>query len=74
MLAALRKPPHAADPEAFVPIQPIIDGIRITRFQQAVARDRVGRVAIGNFQQGGTALAHLGTGIVIAIVLHILTL
>jgi hypothetical protein len=31
-------------------------------------------VAIGNFQQGSTALAHVGTWIVIAIVLQILTL
>jgi hypothetical protein len=42
--------------------------------QQAGTRDRVGRVAIGNFQQRGTALAHVRTRIVIAIVLQILTL
>jgi hypothetical protein len=44
------------------------------RLQQTMPRDRVRRVTIGNFQQGGTALAHVGTGIMIAIVLQILTL
>src|SRR5689334_20375327 len=74
MLAALLKPPNTADTQAFIPIQPIVDGIRVTWLQQAVARDRVRRVAIGNFQQGGTALPHVGTCIVIAIVLQILPL
>jgi len=74
MLATLLKPPDAPDTQAFVPIQPVIDGIRMPRLQQALAGDRMRRLAIGNFQQGRTALPHVGSGIVIAVVLQILTL
>src|SRR5260221_14328657 len=69
MLAALLKPPHAADPQALVPIQPVVDRIGVTRLQQPVAGDRMRRVAIRNFQQGGTPFADIGPPVMIAIVL-----
>jgi len=39
-----------------------------------VTGDGVGRLSIGNLQQGGTAFAHIWSRIVIAIVLQILAL
>jgi len=50
-------------------MQPFVDRIGVTRLQQAVARNRVRRLASGNFQQGGTPFADIGPMIMIAIVL-----
>jgi len=74
MLATVLKPPHAADAQAFIPVQPVIDRIGVTGLQQAVARDGVRRLTISNFQQGGTAFPHIRARIVIAVVLQILAL
>jgi len=51
-----------------------MDRSRMPWLQQAVARNRVGRLALRSFEQRGTALPHLRAGIVIAIVLQLLTL
>src|SRR5262245_47291305 len=54
-----------------VVVQPAVDCIRVARLQQAVTGDSVGREPIGDFQYRGTALANIGSWIVIAIVQQI---
>jgi len=59
------QPPEA---HGAIAAEPAIDGIGVTRFQQAVASNRVGRHAIGNFEHGGTTLAEIRTRVVVAMV------
>jgi hypothetical protein len=65
MLAAVLKHPDRAHAEALKQIQPFIDGVRVTRFEQTVACDRMWRLAIGDFEQGGAALADIRARVVI---------
>jgi hypothetical protein len=69
MLAAVLEKPDAAEAQLLVPIQPLVDGIWVTRFQQAVASNRVRRLSIGNFQQGRTAFTDIRAWVMIAMVL-----
>jgi hypothetical protein len=74
MCATVLKVGHTPQTIAFVPVQPAVHGVRIARFQQEVARDGMGRLPISDFQQGGTALAHVRPWVVIARVQQGLTL
>src|SRR5690242_7928167 len=74
MLAAVLEQPDAADAQALVPGEPLVDRIGVAGFQQPVPGHRMGGLAIGNFEQGGTALAYVGARIVIAVLDHVLTL
>jgi hypothetical protein len=69
MLATVLKPPDALDAQALIPSQPLVNGIGVTRLQQAVTGDGMGRLAIGNFQQGSTAFTDKGAQVMIAMVL-----
>jgi hypothetical protein len=50
MFAAVLEKPDTAEAQLLIPIQPFVDGIWVTRFQQAVAGNRMRRLSIGNFQ------------------------
>lgn len=52
----------------FVDIQPVVDRVGIPDLEQAVLSHPVRGLPPGNFQQGGTAFPHIGTGIVVAMV------
>jgi hypothetical protein len=69
MLATVLKPPETLDAQALIPIQPLVNGIGVTRHQQAVTGHGRGRFAIGNFQQGSTAFTDEGAQVMIAMVL-----
>ena len=74
MGTALLEPEHAADAEPLIQIQPAVDGIGVARFQEAGAGDRMGALAIGHLQLGGTALADIGARVVVPVVNQVLAL
>jgi hypothetical protein len=47
--------------------QPTVERIGIAGFEQALLGDSMGREASGDFEQGGTAFAHIRPRIVIAV-------
>jgi hypothetical protein len=49
-----------------IEIHPGIDAIGIARLEQAGASHGMGAEAIGNFEQGGGPLAHIGARVVVA--------
>ena len=67
MDAALLKPDHALQAQLLVPREPAINGVGLARFQEAMAGDGVGREAIGDLEQGGTAFADIRAGVMIAV-------
>ena len=69
MLATVLKPPGAADAQALIPIQPLLDCIGITRLQQLMTGDRMRRLTISYFQQGRTAFTYIGPRVMIAVLL-----
>ena len=48
-------------------VEPLVKGIRVTRFQETLLRDAMRRLALGNFQEGGTAFPHEGVRVMIAV-------
>jgi len=74
MFPAVLEKPDTADAQALVPIQPLIHRIRVARLQEPVPGNRVGREAIGDFQQGGAAFAHIRARVMIAMVDQVLAL
>jgi hypothetical protein len=65
---------QASDTDAGIAVQPTVDGIWVTGAQQAMARHSVRGVSIGDFQNSGTAFAHVWAGVMITPVDELLTL
>jgi hypothetical protein len=66
-------PPVAVDGQAVQPVrlvavEPVVDGVRVPKLEQAVAGDGVRGVAGGDLEQGGTPLADVGSRIVVPVV------
>jgi hypothetical protein len=58
----------------FIEIQPCIDGIGVTRLQEALPGDRMRRLAVGDFQQRTASFAHIGRWMMIPMVFQLLAL
>jgi hypothetical protein len=56
------------DAIAFVPVEPTIDDVRVTRLEQAGAGNSMRRLALSDLEEGSTALADIGFGVVVTIV------
>jgi hypothetical protein len=54
------------DPRGVVQVEPGVEGVGVAGLQQAVLGHAMGRIAVGDLQQGGPALADVGSGIVVA--------
>ncbi len=55
-------------------IQPGVDGIRVTRPEQTGDGDGVRGMSVSDFEQGGTAFADIGSGVMVAVLEQLLTL
>ena len=64
--AAVGMGDQAGDPLGLVAIQPRIHGIGVTRPQEPGAGDPMGRGPLGDLEDGGTALADVGSRVVVA--------
>ena len=65
---------HPPQPQTFVVIQPAIDGVRVTRAQEALARDGMGRLPSSDLQQRGTPFPDIGPRVVVTVVEQFLAL
>jgi hypothetical protein len=54
------------DPRGLVQVEPGVEGVGVAGLQQPVLGDPMRRIAVGDLQQGGSALADVGAGIVVA--------
>ena len=48
-------------------VEPGVDGVGVTVFEQAAVGNGVGRVSVGNFEHGGTAFADVGFRVVVTV-------
>jgi hypothetical protein len=58
----------------FIAIEPLIDGIRFTSFEDPLLREGIGGHPVGNLEQTGGPLAEIGTGVVVAGVFQLCSL
>jgi hypothetical protein len=74
MIATLPMSNQTSQAFAVVEIQPGIDGIGITRFQQPVPGDGMSHLAVGHLQQRTAPFAHIGSGMMISLIFEFLAL
>jgi hypothetical protein len=68
MSTTVLEPDHAAQAEFLIPIEPAIDSVGLARLDEGMAGNSVRGHAISNLEQGGTAFANVGPGVVVAVV------
>jgi hypothetical protein len=68
------EPDDAGETMLFIKVEPAVDGVGVARFEEAGAGDGMGRETVSDFEDGGTAFADLGFGMVVTILHKVVTL